>query len=113
MGTSDENFVQLTAWTEPALLERWWTGVGGWVDAKADDDLHVGGRYHLSMRDDGGALHGVFGVYTDVAPPDRLAFTWTWENDPGVNARERGEPRRRRSARCARRDAALAHPPVA
>ena len=96
MGTSDENLVQLTrvlrvppaevfaAWTEPALLERWWTGVGGWVDAKADVDPRIGGRYHLSMRDARGALHGVLGVYTEVAPAERLAFTWTWENDPSV-----------------------------
>ena len=54
MGPSDENLVQLmrvlraspaevfAAWTEPALLESWWTGVGGWVDAKADVDLRVG-----------------------------------------------------------------------
>jgi uncharacterized protein YndB with AHSA1/START domain len=78
MGTSDENFVQLTrvvrappgevfaAWTDPALLERF------------------GGRYHLSMRDERGALHGVVGVYTEVAPAERLGFTWTWENDPSV-----------------------------
>jgi uncharacterized protein YndB with AHSA1/START domain len=96
MGTSDENFVQLTrvvrappgevfaAWTDPALLERWWIGVGGWVDAKVDVDLRVGGRYHLSMRDERGALHGVVGVYTEVAPAERLGFTWTWENDPSV-----------------------------
>ena len=96
MGPSDEHVVQLTrvlrappaevfaAWTEPALLERWWTGVGGWVDAKADVDLRVGGRYHLSMQDERGALHGVLGVYTEVAPPERLGFTWTWENEPSV-----------------------------
>ena len=36
------------------------------MDAKADVELRVGGRYHLSMRD------------------DRLVFTWTWENDPSV-----------------------------
>ena len=96
MGTSDENLVQLTrvlrappgkvfaAWTDPALLERWWSGVGGWVDAKADVDLRVGGRYHLSMRDDRGALHGVVGAYTEVVPAERLAFTWTWENEPSV-----------------------------
>lgn len=96
MGPSDENVVRLTrvlraprekvfsAWTEPALLERWWTGVGGWVEAKADVDLCIGGRYRLSMRDDRGAMHGVAGVYTEIAPPDRLAFTWTWENDPSV-----------------------------
>ncbi len=96
MGPSDENLVQLTrvlrappgevfaAWTEPALLERWWTGVGGWVNAKADVDLRVGGRYHFSMRDERGALHGVAGIYTEVARPERLSFTWTWENDPSV-----------------------------
>ena len=96
MGTSDESLVQLTrvlrappgavfaAWTDPALLERWWTGVGGWVDAKADVDLRIGGRYHLSMRDDRRALHGVVGAYTEVAAPERLGFTWTWENDPSV-----------------------------
>jgi uncharacterized protein YndB with AHSA1/START domain len=96
MGPSDENVVQLTrvlrappaevfaAWTEPALLEGWWTGVGGWVDAKADVDLRVGGRYHLSMRDERGALHGIVGVYKLIAPAERLSFTWTWENEPSV-----------------------------
>ena len=85
MGPSDESVVRLTrvlraprervfsAWTEPGLLERWWTGVGGW-----------GGRYRFSMRDDRGAAHSVAGVYSEIAPPDRLAFTWTWENDPSV-----------------------------
>ena len=96
MGPSDENLVQLmrvlraspaevfAAWTEPALLESWWTGVGGWVGAKADVDLRVGGRYHLSMRDERGALHGIVGVYTLIAPAERLRFTWTWENEPSV-----------------------------
>jgi uncharacterized protein YndB with AHSA1/START domain len=96
MDPSDEPVVRLTrvlraspdavfsAWTEPALLERWWTGVGGWVEAKADVDLRVGGNYHFAMRDERGALHGVLGTYTDVARPGRLAFTWTWENEPGV-----------------------------
>jgi uncharacterized protein YndB with AHSA1/START domain len=36
------------------------------------------------MRDEGGALHGVLGVYTQVEPPERLGFTWTWENEPAV-----------------------------
>jgi len=27
------------AWTEPERLERWWTGIGGWVEAKADGNL--------------------------------------------------------------------------
>jgi uncharacterized protein YndB with AHSA1/START domain len=74
MGPSDETEIRVTrafaapaaevfaAWTEPERLERWWTGVGGWVEAKADVDLRPGGRYHLSMRDERGALHGIVGV---------------------------------------------------
>jgi uncharacterized protein YndB with AHSA1/START domain len=96
MDPSDEHVVRLTrvfrappgdvfsAWTEPAQLERWWADVGGWVEAKADVDLRLGGDYHLSMRDERGALHGVLGAYTEVARPERLAFTWTWENEPRV-----------------------------
>jgi len=96
MDPSDDCVVRLTrvlrappdevfsAWTEPALLERWWAGVGGWVEAKAHVDLRVGGSYHFSMRDEGGAQHGLLGAYTEVARPERLAFTWTWENDPRV-----------------------------
>jgi uncharacterized protein YndB with AHSA1/START domain len=54
------------------------------VEAKADVDLRVGGRYHFSMRDDRGAVHGVVGAYTEVVPAERLGFTWTWENEPSV-----------------------------
>ena len=54
------------------------------MEARADVDLRVGGRYHLSMRDDRGALHGVVGAYTEIVPVERLSFTWTGENDPSV-----------------------------
>jgi uncharacterized protein YndB with AHSA1/START domain len=96
MDPSDEHVVRLTrvlrappdevfsAWTEPALLERWWAGVGGWVEAKAGVDLRVGGRYELTMRDDRGVVHAIVGVYTDISPPGRLGFTWTWKDDPSV-----------------------------
>jgi len=74
MDPSDEHVVRLTrvlraspddvfsAWTEPAQLERWWSDVGGWVEARADVDLRLGGAYHFSMRDERGALHGLLGA---------------------------------------------------
>ena len=95
MGPSDEN-VQLTrvlrappeevfsAWTEPALLERWWAGVGGWTEARAEVDLRVGGHYLFTMRNERGPVDRVGGVYTEVSRPERLGFTWTWDNDPSV-----------------------------
>jgi uncharacterized protein YndB with AHSA1/START domain len=96
MGPSDENLVQLTrvlrappeevfsAWTEPALLEQWWAGVGGWTEARVEVDLRVGGHYRFTMRNARGSVDGVGGVYTDVSRPERLGFTWTWENAPSV-----------------------------
>ena len=96
MGPSDENVVRLTrvlrappeevfsAWTEPALLERWWAGVGGWTDAHAEIDLRVGGLYLFTMRDERGGEDRVGGVYTEVSRPENLGFTWTWENEPSV-----------------------------
>ena len=96
MGPSDEDVVRLTrvlrapaeevfsAWTEPAVLEQWWAGVGGWTEAHAEVDLRVGGHYLFTMRDGRGAVDGIGGVYTDVSRPERLGFTWTWENDPSV-----------------------------
>ena len=62
--------------------------VGGgpdWDTPEAEVDLRVGGGYRLAMRDPGsGDVHVVAGEYTEVVPPERLAYTWTWEHDsPG------------------------------
>jgi uncharacterized protein YndB with AHSA1/START domain len=71
------------AWTEPEVLRRWWAAQPGWQGAAAEVDLRVGGRYRLAMADpESGAVHAVGGEYLEVAPPRRLAYTWTWEGDP-------------------------------
>jgi uncharacterized protein YndB with AHSA1/START domain len=92
MGTSDENLVQLTrvlrappaevfmAWTDPALLERWWTGAGaGWTRRRTSIPASAVATTS-PCGTSGGAPHGVLGVYTEVATAARLAFNWTWEN---------------------------------
>ena len=68
------------AWTDPKLLRRWWAAVHGWETSRAEVDLRPGGRYRLSMRD-GDAEYTVAGEYVEVVPPERLAYTWTWEGD--------------------------------
>jgi uncharacterized protein YndB with AHSA1/START domain len=71
------------AWTNPRVLERWWAAAETWTDPAAEIDLRPGGRYRLSMRDaSSGAIETVGGEYTEVRPPERLAYTWTWEGDP-------------------------------
>jgi uncharacterized protein YndB with AHSA1/START domain len=73
------------AWTDPALLRRWWAAVQGWDTAVAEVDLRPRGRYRLSMRDrDHGVEYTVGGEYVEIRPPERLVYTWTWEGDAEI-----------------------------
>ena len=67
------------AWTDPASVQQWFMPrPGGRVDV-ADIDLKVGGSYRIVFIDSDGTEYAVGGVYTEVAPPARLAYTWQWE----------------------------------
>jgi uncharacterized protein YndB with AHSA1/START domain len=49
----------------------------------AEVDLREGGRYRLGMRDtESGAEHTVGGEYREIRRPERIVFTWTWEENP-------------------------------
>jgi len=41
-----------------------------------------GGRYRVEMRMPGGQAYDVAGVYREVRAPERLVFTWAWDQDP-------------------------------
>ena len=70
------------AWTSPEVLRRWWAPEPTWEVPVAEVDLEPGGGYRFSMRTDGGEIHTVHGEYREVRPPERLAFTWEWEEGP-------------------------------
>ena len=70
------------AWTNPDVLKRWWAAAPTWDTPLAEVDAQEGGSYRLSMRTDAGEVHTVRGEYTDVRPPERLAYTWSWEEGP-------------------------------
>lgn len=68
------------AWTDPALLRRWWAALQGWETSIAEVDLRPEGRYRLTMRDPAaGTEYTVGGEYVEIRRPERLAYTWTWE----------------------------------
>jgi uncharacterized protein YndB with AHSA1/START domain len=69
------------AWTNPELIARWW-GPAGSAFLGFESDLRVGGRYSLRSRLPDGDEHGVSGVYREVVPGERLAFTWAWRSTP-------------------------------
>ena len=67
------------ALTDPAELVRWWGPPD--FHPTASVDLREGGAYRLGMTLPGRRAIATTGVYREVQPPARLAFTWHWEGD--------------------------------
>jgi uncharacterized protein YndB with AHSA1/START domain len=70
------------AWTSPEVIERWFRPARGWRKPSAEVDLRVGGTVRVVMRDPSGAPVEASGEYTEIERPNRLAFTWTFDDDP-------------------------------
>jgi uncharacterized protein YndB with AHSA1/START domain len=71
------------AWTSEEVLRRWFHAGNDWETSEAQVDLKVGGALRVVMRDpEADVEHGGGGHYTVVDPPKRLAFTWTWDEEP-------------------------------
>ena len=68
--------------TSEEVLRRWFHGQPDWETPDAQVDLRVGGAVRVVMRDPHKDVeHGGGGHYTEIDPPSRLAFTWTWDDD--------------------------------
>lgn len=67
------------AWTDPDELKRWW-GPGRFTTPHAEIDLRPGGRYLLVMQPPDGTPLRLSGTYREVKPPERLVYTWRWED---------------------------------
>jgi len=70
-----------SAWTDPRKIARWW-GPPQAKTVHAEADVRVGGRFRFVSRTPDGEEHDVGGVYREVAPDERLVFTWAWRSTP-------------------------------
>jgi uncharacterized protein YndB with AHSA1/START domain len=68
-------------YTDPKLVPQWW-GIGGKtvVDKM---DVRPGGDWRYVQHDDSGNQYAFSGVYQEVVPPERLAYTFEFEAMPG------------------------------
>ena len=71
------------AWTDPARFVCWF-GPKAWSVERCEIDARPGGAWRAWLKRGDGASICVGGVYTEVEPERRIAFTW--DND------ERGRP---------------------
>jgi uncharacterized protein YndB with AHSA1/START domain len=70
------------AWTSEEVIRRWFRPQAGWQEPSAEVDLRVGGRIRVVMRTADGEPVGAGGEYTLIERPNRLAFTWTFDDYP-------------------------------
>jgi len=68
------------AWTDPAILGRWFAPGEMWAQV-AELDARPGGRFRVEMHHPSGVVHTVSGSYREVEPNRRLVFTWAWEGE--------------------------------
>lgn len=89
-----------SCWTDPRHLAEWW-GPAGFTAPSVTADVSEGGAWRTCIRNsaDGAELWSS-GVYLEIAPPERLVFSFAWDVEEGepvedtlvtVTFAERGE----------------------
>ena len=66
------------AWTEPELIERWWSGKRGKVTS-VEVDLRVGGRWRYVMVANEGFEVAFHGDFLEIVPNERVVSTEVYE----------------------------------
>ena len=66
------------AFSDPAQLEQWW-GPEGFMVRATDFTVETGRAYRIEMRPPAGDAFFLHGVFREVEPARRLAFTFVWE----------------------------------
>lgn len=67
------------AWVDPDQAPRWW-GPRGFTMVSNTMDVRVGGEWRRCLRSPDGAEHRSRGIYREIAAPERLVFTFSWES---------------------------------
>ncbi|MGW5051600.1 SRPBCC family protein [Actinokineospora sp. NPDC004072] len=71
------------AYTEPALIRRWWHANRG-VMTVCDVDLRVNGTWRYAMNTPDGVEVAFHGTYREILPNERLVYTELYEGAPDV-----------------------------
>ncbi len=72
-------------WTDPAA--RWW-GPHGFTSTSIAMEFRPDGAWRTCMRSPEGEDFWAHGVYREIEEPERLVFTWAWEEEDGAPGHE-------------------------
>jgi uncharacterized protein YndB with AHSA1/START domain len=75
------------AMTKPEHVKKWWGNLDDRYSVPiCEIDLRVGGKWRFGGRGPHGEGPVFYGVYREIAPPDRLVFTEIYEAYPDVES---------------------------
>ena len=75
------------AMSRPEHITQWWGRLGeGYSVPVCEVDLRPGGKWRFSNRTPNGDLATFYGVYREVAPPERVVFTEIFEPFPDAES---------------------------
>ena len=69
-------------WTQPEHFARW-LGPKEFTTPFCQMDVRLGGTYRACIRSPEGTDYWMQGVYREIIEPERLVFTFAWENEDG------------------------------
>ena len=70
------------AWTDPQAARQWFieASEGHWTQ-EPELEARVGGHYRFT-GESGGKAWSIHGTFREVKAPEKLVFTWLWEDHP-------------------------------
>ena len=71
------------AWTDPAMLARWW-GPHGFTNPRCEADVRAGGKILIHMQAPDGTIFPMTGTFDEVAEPECLVFRAVPVDDNGT-----------------------------
>lgn len=69
------------AWIDPAAARVWFAPPGAVWTEPLVLQARPGGRFRFRVSVVG-KVYTIHGTYREIRLPDRIAFTWEWEDDP-------------------------------
>lgn len=70
-------------WTEREHARHWW-GPKDFTTPELEMDLRVGGAWRATIRSPEGKDYRQRGVFREIVAPERLVFTFIWDESPTV-----------------------------
>ena len=75
------------AMSRPEHIKQWWGNLGeGYAVPVCEVDLRVGGKWRFVNRTPKGEMAAFYGVYREIAPPERVVFTEIFEPFPDAES---------------------------